>query len=99
MQANNNYDPQRLKDLFMNTDGNILSCAASPGEYSWVNVANGGFYTVSFLQALREEISYLKTDSPDWEDIFSTTIRSAKKKTDACSNCTPQNGKTVFEER
>ncbi len=96
MQGNNHYDPQRLKSLFMDTEGNILSCAASPGEYSWVNIANGGFYTVSFLQALREEISYLKNDKPDWQDVFDTTIKSARRMTDSCSNCTPQNGKVKF---
>ncbi|TAE50102.1 MAG: caspase family protein, partial [Bacteroidetes bacterium] len=96
MQNNNNYNLSKLKELFINSQGNLLSCAASPGEYSWVSSANGGFFTVSFLQALREEISYLKNDNADWNDILNNTIRSARSKTASCSNCTPQNGKLYF---
>lgn len=93
MQSNNNYDLTKLKTLFIQSKGNLLSCAASPGEYSWVSSANGGFYTVSFLQALREEISYLKNDEADWTDIANHAITSARSKTKSCPNCTPQNGK------
>jgi hypothetical protein len=93
MQNNNNYDLAKLKSLFIESKGNLLSCAASPGEYSWVSSANGGFYTVSFLQALREEISYLRNDDADWTDITNNTITSARAKTKSCPNCTPQNGK------
>jgi hypothetical protein len=93
MQGNNNYDMQKLKDLFMNSKGNLLSCAASPGEFSWVSSVNGGFFTSSFLQALREEISYLKNDTADWTDITTNTINGARAKTKSCSNCTAQNGK------
>lgn len=93
MQSKNIYDTEKLKQLFLASKGNILSCAASPGEYSWVNSATGGFYTVSFMQALREEISYLNNGKPSWTDILNTTIRNARNKTDMCSNCTSQNGK------
>lgn len=96
MQSNNNYNDTKLRKLFLEYRGNILSCSAAPGEFSWVNTANGGFYTVSFIQALREEISYLKNDVPDWKDIFENTIKSARDKTQACSNCTPQNGKYYY---
>lgn len=91
--GNNNYNDTKLSDLFIKSKGNLISCAASPGEYSWVNSATGGFYTTGFLQALREEISYLRNDSADWEDLLKNTIKNAKQKTNGCSNCTPQNGK------
>jgi hypothetical protein len=96
MQNNNHYDPQKLKRLFLDASGNLLSCAASPGEYSWVNLANGGFYTTSFLQSLREEISYLKNDPADWQDLINNTLTGANAKVKSCSNCTPQNGKYYF---
>jgi hypothetical protein len=96
MQNNNNYNIEKLRDLFINAKGNLLSCAASPGEYSWVNSANGGFYTVSFLQSLREEISYLRQDNADWRDLMDNTVKNAKAKTKSCSNCTPQNGKYFY---
>lgn len=94
MQANNNYDVQRLRKLFLSSKGSLISTAASPGEVSWANNANGGFYTVSFLQSLRDEISYLHKDEADWDGLIQNTISGARYKSTkaACSNCTVQNG-------
>lgn len=94
MQANNNYNDDKLRDLFMNTKGNLLATAASPGEVSWANNANGGFFTVSFLQSLREEISYMRDDAADWRDLINNTVTGARRKSSkgVCSNCTLQNG-------
>ncbi|NJN78683.1 MAG: hypothetical protein HC803_10470 [Saprospiraceae bacterium] len=93
MQSKNIYDIVKLRKLFLETKGDILSCAASPGEYSWVNMSIGGFYTVSFMQSLREESSYMNNGTPSWTDILNNTITSAKNKTNMCRNCSPQNGK------
>ena len=93
MQSKNIYDAVKLRRLFLESKGNILSCAASPGEYSWVNNTMGGFYTVSFMQSLREEVSYLSKGTPSWTTILNGTIQSAKNKTNMCSNCSAQNGK------
>jgi len=93
MQSKNIYNAVKLQKLFLETKGDILSCAASPGEYSWVNSSIGGFYTVSFMQALREEGSYLNNGVPNWSDILNSTIKSAKNKTNMCRNCSAQNGK------
>ncbi|MDX2071855.1 MAG: caspase family protein [Haliscomenobacter sp.] len=94
MQANNNYNDDKLRALFMNTKGNLLATAASPGEVSWANNANGGFFTVSFLQSLREEISYMREDPADWRDLINNTVSGARRKSSkgVCSNCTLQNG-------
>lgn len=94
MQANNNYNGDKLRDLFMNFKGNLLATAASPGEVSWANNANGGFFTVSFLQSLREEISYMRDDTADWRDLIDNTVNGARRKSSkgVCSNCTLQNG-------
>jgi len=94
MQANNNYNGDKLRDLFMNYKGNLLATAASPGEVSWANNANGGFFTVSFLQSLREEISYMRDDAADWRDLINNTVTGARRKSSkgVCSNCTLQNG-------
>jgi hypothetical protein len=93
MQSKNIYDAVKLRRLFLESKGNILSCAASPGEYSWVNNTMGGFYTVSFMQALREEVSYLSKGTPSWTTVLNGTIQSAKNKTNMCNNCSAQNGK------
>lgn len=94
MQANNNYNGDKLRDLFMNYKGNLLATAASPGEVSWANNANGGFFTVSFLQSLREEISFMREDAADWRDLINNTVTGARRKSSkgVCSNCTLQNG-------
>lgn len=94
MQSNNSYDLQKLRKLFLSSKGYLISTAASPGEVSWANNANGGFYTVSLLQSLREEISYLHQDEADWEELVQNTIQGARYKSSkgVCSNCTVQNG-------
>ncbi len=94
MQANNNYDVKKLRKLFLDSKGNLISTAASPGEVSWANNANGGFFTVSFLQSLRDEISYLRNDEADWNGVLENTIKGARYKSSkgVCSNCTVQNG-------
>ncbi len=95
MQNNNNYNLAKLKELFINSKGNMLSCAASPGEYSWVSSANGGFFTVSFLQALREEISYPKATTPTGT-TSSTTPSEAPAQNDDLLNSPLPNGKYYF---
>jgi len=49
---------------------------------------------MSFLQALREEISYLSNDACSWNNIISKTINLARNKSTPvyCSNCTLRDG-------
>ncbi len=93
LQADNRPDITKLKKLFMNAKGSIISAAAKAGEYSWANYL-GGFYTISFIQALKEKIGYMNTGSYGWNDIISYTTVLARNKTlpDLCNNCTVQNG-------
>lgn len=92
-QVDNNSDISKLKNLFLKSNGIILSSAAQKGEVSWVT-AQGGLYSISFLQALREEVSYLSDDTCNWDNIISKTITLARSKSTPayCSNCTTQNG-------
>jgi len=92
-QVDNNSDITKLKNLFLNSHGIILSSAAQKGEVSWVT-PQGGLYSISFLQALREEISYLSSGTGNWDNILSKTITLARSKSTPtfCSNCTLQNG-------
>ncbi len=92
-QADNKPDINKLRRLFISAKGNILSAAAKPGEYSWVSEV-GGFYTISFLQAMKEQISFLHYDDPDWNKIVNYTVELAREKTskDHCSNCSIQDG-------
>jgi hypothetical protein len=92
-QVDNNSDIGKLKKLFLNADGMILSAAAQKGEVSWTT-PQGGLYSMSFLQALREEISYLSSAPCSWNDLISKTISLARNKSTPayCSNCTLQDG-------
>jgi hypothetical protein len=92
-QVDNNSDISKLKKLFMNSNGIILSSAAQKGEVSW-STPQGGLYSMSFLQALREDISYLSNNPCSWNDIISKTISLARNKSTPtyCSNCTLQDG-------
>lgn len=90
-RANSNFDNQRLYDLFIKSKGSVISTAASPGEYSWSNAVNGGFFTDSFLQSLREEISPLNTKDVSWNTLIDNTVVKARYKTDK-QNCKAQNG-------
>lgn len=87
------YDAKKLEQLFLKSKGNIISCAASPDQYSWVNSRKGGFYTVSFLEALREETNSKNKLVPNWKNIMNNTIEGANRKTAKCRECTKQTAK------
>lgn len=92
-QVDNNSDISKLRKLFLNTKGTILSASARKGEVSWVST-QGGLYSISFLQALREEISYFNSGTAGWDNILNKTINLARTKSTKtyCSNCSLQNG-------
>ena len=92
-QFDNNSDVSKLRKLFMNSTGILLSSAAQKGEVSWTT-SQGGLYSMSFLQALREGISYLSNDPCNWNNIITNTITLARSKSTPtfCSNCTLQDG-------
>lgn len=86
-----NYDEKKLARLFLHARGSIISCAASPGEVSWCNESEGGFFMFSFFQALHEEVGYLD-NNPTWEDILDNAKKYANyKTTSGCNGCTAQN--------
>ncbi len=89
-QSNTNPDLAKLKRLFMDAKGNLMASAAKPGEVSWANLSNGGFFTMSFFQALHEEISYLSNGVADWKGLIANTIGIAYYKSANCSST--QNG-------
>lgn len=98
-RSNPNYKQEKLEKLFLKSSGNLIATAASPGEVSWSNSVNGGFFISSFIQSFHEEISYLSSDEADWDDLIKNTIEHAKYKTSAsaCSVCSVQNGVTAIK--
>jgi len=94
MNSRSSVDPDinKLKQLFLSSDGDIIAAGASKGEYSWCTMNNGGFFTCSFIAALREEISKFKQDDyPDWGDVMSGTVTGTLKKSELCTECKEQN--------
>jgi hypothetical protein len=81
---------EKLKTLFLKSSGSMIITGSSPGEYSWCNV-NGGFFTLSFIQSLKEEIGYMRNDAPSWEHIAQNAVKSTQYKAKNCNGCKPQN--------
>ena len=92
-QTDNKPDVAKLKKLFVTSRGILISAAAHSGELSWSNPF-GGFFTLSFIQAMKDKISYFNNTSSTWNDIVNDAVRLAKDKSSPalCSNCTLQTG-------
>ncbi|MBI5857950.1 MAG: caspase family protein [Sphingobacteriales bacterium] len=92
-QADNKPDINKLKKLFVSARGNLICAAAKAGEYSWANPF-GGFFTLSFIQAMKEKISYFNNSTSTWNDVITYSTKLAKDKSSPtlCSNCTIQSG-------
>lgn len=90
-RSNTNFNLQKLSTLFLQTEGNIIATAASPGEVSWCG-DNGGFFLLSFFESLRSQISALNQNEPSWDTVINNAIRSAARKTDNSASCKRQNG-------
>jgi len=69
-------DPVKLRKLFIETSGNLISNAAKPLEKASGNSTAGGYYTASFVEALRLAGTYNQPAS-SWEEIIDKTIEQA----------------------
>jgi hypothetical protein len=79
----------KLKKLFLDSNGTLMFTGSSPGQYSWCN-SNGGFFTLSFLQSLKEEIGYMRTEAPSWQKIIQNTNKNTNYKIKNCNGCQTQ---------
>ncbi len=66
------YSPQKIKALFLNKKGSIVSTGATKGEYGWINALNGGFFTYSFLDSFNFSLNR-DGEIPSWNTIFTDT--------------------------
>ena len=90
-RSNNSYDKDKLKSLFVDSKGSLVATAAKPGEYSWCGT-NGGFFLMSLLESMRNQISVISTVTPSWNTLVSDAISSALKKSTSGSESKAQNG-------
>lgn len=90
-RANKNFDVEKIKKLFLGSEGNIWATAASPGEASWCG-PRGGFFLMSFIESFRAQTSALSKTEPSWNTIVDNAITSALKKSKTNAGCKAQNG-------
>lgn len=90
-RANNNFDAEKIKKLFLGNTGNIWATAASPGEASWCG-QTGGFFLLSFIESFRAQTSALSKTEPTWNAVVDNAIASALKKSKTNAGCKAQNG-------
>lgn len=94
--ASRNYNTQgkieRLKKLFLESEGNLIVAAAKPNQTSCGNSRDGGYYISSFFSSLTKETSQLETGNPSWKNLIDRSLESAFYKTQNLRGCTPQNG-------
>lgn len=64
------YSSQKIKELFLNKTGTIISTGATKGEYGWINVLNGGFFTYSFLDSFNFSLNR-DGEKLSWNTIMS----------------------------
>jgi hypothetical protein len=82
----------KLRKLFLYSRGSILAAAASPGEVSWVNAYDGGFFTSSFFDSFHRDVSSTTGNGVSWENLVDDAISQATIKCNNCPSCTPQHG-------
>lgn len=58
-----------LKKLFLETSGSIMAAGCKKGEYSWVNSAEGGFFTNGLLWEIDSYTSSSR-GSYDWNELL-----------------------------
>ena len=60
---------RNYRELFLNTEGQIIASSSKPGEYSWCDFSSGGFFTTVFLANLTRETNSDNTSK--WDHVFS----------------------------
>ncbi len=90
-RSNKNFDRDKMRLLFLQSAGNIIATAASPGEVSWCG-SNGGFFLLSVIESLRNQVSVLNEQTPTWEMLIQNAINAAAQKSESNHNCKKQNG-------
>lgn len=70
-------EANRLKELFLDTQGSVISCSSELDTYSYTDLDNGGFYTNMFLIALNEVVTASETAT--WQEVFNKTGEKTNK--------------------
>lgn len=90
-RATCSLDTEKLRSLFLGTQGDVWATAASPGEASWCGV-KGGFFLLSVIESLRYQISSLTSEKPSWDSLITSAIDRARETTNSNGVPKEQNG-------
>ena len=76
------FDNQKLKKLFIETQGDLISTSSKKGQWSYTmgNDSNGHF-TNAFIDAFTKEASKVSNYNGSWTSLFSNAYEEAKYKT------------------
>ena len=69
--------PSVIKNLFLNSIGNVCITAASPGEYGWCNSVDGSYLSYYFFNILRNADS-----GTTWQNLFEMVSDKTFERTD-----------------
>ena len=82
---------ENYRQLFLNYRGYIMASSSEPGESSWGNSQDGGFFTYGFLKSLNQELA--SYSSPNWYTI----MKRAEAPIELPNNKGVQNPQTVVK--
>ncbi|MGB1247973.1 MAG: DUF7477 domain-containing protein [Chitinophagales bacterium] len=83
---------EKLEELFLNTDGDMLITSSKPYQTSCGNAIDGGYFLSSFFSALSKETSALTYSTPEWDNIVEVAIENARYKSANSQGCSTQEG-------
>ena len=66
----NQRDLERLKDLYLRSEGTVVSSSSEPGQKSYVS-AEGGYFSNSFIE-VEKELTSISSEA-DWQTLFEKT--------------------------
>lgn len=95
------FDNDKLKKMFLDSKGTILSTSSQKGEYSFcMNNPDGsigsGHFTYAFIESMILETSMVSTASGDWSSVFSRAYDKASANTAGIINQNGSKGQNGF---
>lgn len=64
------YESRNYRHLFLEQQGMVVATASKPGQYAWIDLYFGGFFTTSFLYNLKAVCQRAPSESVSWDDVL-----------------------------
>ncbi|MEO7313494.1 MAG: caspase family protein [Chitinophagaceae bacterium] len=93
-------DLLKLKALFMDTKGNVISVATRPDETAGGTTQMGGYFTKSFIESLETGTSFFNHANSSWQSIINETLKNAEIYKKKSNSPVPQTGlKHIYQKQ